>query len=296
MNIPLGILKHFYEVARHRSFTGAASALRISQPGVSKAISQLEYLIGNQLVLRNKSGVSLTPTGEVLFHRCKIIFAEVAALDQDLKSLNERCEGPLKIGASDNLCNHVLPVLLKDFCRSYPLVTPRILSGTADAIQKELLGEKIEIGFFYTSISDRRLSEKVVCFVENVLIYPNGESFEGKKKSLVKSLKYIGSRQDDYSSPYPALKLLRQLGIEPRVGFETNNQETQKKMVMAGLGYSIMPLFMVKDELKAGLLRVFQSEKKIGNELRMVSRKNSVVTKQAKVFSEFFTESVQRYL
>ena len=71
MNINFEYYKVFYWVCVHKSLTGAAGELCISQPAVSQAIRQLERETGARLFVRSSRGVSLTREGEILFSHVK---------------------------------------------------------------------------------------------------------------------------------------------------------------------------------------------------------------------------------
>ena len=108
-------LRYFYEVAKHGSFTKASQVLRISQPSLSKMVSQLEKTAGYFFLERNKKGVRLTPIGEILFEGCEKIFTEFEAVKASISEKGKECSGMLSIGASDNVCNYLFPEVLASF-------------------------------------------------------------------------------------------------------------------------------------------------------------------------------------
>ena len=66
-------LKVFEAVARNRSFTAAARELDVTQPAVSQKIAELEKSVGQELFVRSRTSVSLTPQGEVFMYYAKRI-------------------------------------------------------------------------------------------------------------------------------------------------------------------------------------------------------------------------------
>src|SRR5689334_13386897 len=112
----LNHLKYFYEVARLGSFTKASRALRISQPSISKMVKLLEGRQNVKLLDRSKrGGVHLTPTGKRFFESCISIFGEVETLKNVVDHEKVECAGDLAIGASDNICNYMVPDILEPF-------------------------------------------------------------------------------------------------------------------------------------------------------------------------------------
>ncbi len=285
-------LRYFYEVAKHQSFTKAAKSLRVSQPAISKMIRQLEHANDVQLFHRDKRRSTLTDIGKLYFERCKTIFGEIENLKTLTREHQEECVGTLAIGASDNLCNYWLPELLGRFCKTHSKVNVRLLSGTSSEIKNAILDDALECGLFYTPLTteeERTLSLQTLRWVEFVLVVSSANKTVGRKfriEDFRTGIRYIGSRAADYRQAYPALKMHQILGLEPGRFIETNNQETQKRLVLANQGYTIVPRHMVDAELKRGTLRQVELPKKIGSPVFFARKKNRVLSKVARAFRE----------
>ena len=291
----LNHLHYFYEVARLRSFTQASRKLRVSQPSISKIVKTLEEQQGVKLFDRNsRREVRLTPTGQRFFESCERVFAEIEGLRSDLLRQGDECAGELAVGASDNLCNYLLPGMLSEFCAQYPGVSARIFGGTSTGIVSELIEGRIELGAFYTPVKDARLSVEELGSIEFWLIAPPGTA---ANKDALKRMAFVGSRRVDYNSPYPALRMLSELGIRPdpkhdRI-VEANLQETQKRMVMKGMGYSLVPAHMVREEAERGLLEVISTRKRVSSPLYWVRKKGRTLSIPAEKFEEHFRTALK---
>ena len=278
----LGRLRYFYAVAKLGSFTSAANEIHVSQPSLSKMVKQLEEEIGAPLFKRGKKGVVLTPEGRLTFDKCQLIFGEIDALKIGLSQIQKEVTGDLAIGASDNLCNYVLPKVFDELIRRFPKVRTKLLSGTSSEIQTELLSGKIEFGFFYTKVlRDREFEVKPIRFIEFAIV----ASREMKIKDL-QLAPYIGSRKTDYKGSYPALEMLESVGAVPKTIFETNNQETQKKMAILGSGYTVVPIHMVESEIASGALYRVATNKKIGSMVSLVKKRNKSQSRPGEVFEQ----------
>lgn len=280
-------LKYFYEVARLGGFTRAAQSLKVSQPSISKIVRQFES--ANDLVLleRNRGGVRLTPVGRMFFEHCERIFSEVEGLRQGMSAHRGDSIGDLDFGASDNLCNYVLPEMLRQFSLTYPRVNIRLFSGTSRDIQNEILKGDLEFGLFYTPPDHPRLVHRSLYFVEFVIVCaPEHPLLKHSqlRPEIFERYRYIGSRASDYRKQCPALLMHQRLGIKPRQFFETNNQETQKKMALSGYGYTVVPRHMVEEELKSRLLQVIPTEKRLGTPLLLTQKKNQKLSGPAERF------------
>lgn len=107
-------LDAFSAIARARSFKVAAEQLNLTQPAISKTLKELEEILGVVVMERSRSGVTLTPEGEVFLH-----FAEqsTAALRHGLRSLQSgsNAAGVLKIGALPSVASSLLPDAVLSF-------------------------------------------------------------------------------------------------------------------------------------------------------------------------------------
>jgi DNA-binding transcriptional LysR family regulator len=289
----IGHLRYFYAVAKQGGFTGAAKTLRISQPSISKIIKQIEEDQGIKLFDRSTRYVRLTEVGRRYLESCETIFNEFEKLHRVSESHKSGVSGSVTLGASDNLCNHVLPPLFRKFLGKYPEAQIKLHSGTAPSIKAEISLGKSDFGLFYTPVEEVGFDVQEVGFVEFVIVV-SGELMRGVQKSsvteMLQGIGYVGSRIGDYDKPYPALRMLSSVGLKPKLILETNSQESQKKLAMQGIGYAVLPLFMVKEELRARSLMRIECSKRIGTELLVAKKKGRTLPLAADALSRFLVE------
>src|SRR6218665_739487 len=103
------LLRILLAVARERSLSGAAARLNMTQPSVSIAIAQLEDRVGRQVVIRDRKGAVLTPTGEVLVRHARAVETVLANAEQDLRHRPEEQDGPLRIGGTTGALLAIVP-------------------------------------------------------------------------------------------------------------------------------------------------------------------------------------------
>lgn len=110
--IKLRHLQAFLAVARHRSFARAAESLAITQPGISKAIRELEDTLHTPLFERTPQGVALTQAGLTLLRHAG---PAMRALEEGVGALGEGLPGahPLRIGALSTVESHLLPAAIQ---------------------------------------------------------------------------------------------------------------------------------------------------------------------------------------
>ncbi len=119
----------FVEIVRQRSMKNAAERLFLTQPAISKTLKELEEIIGCDLLVRNRGGISLTRQGEIFLH-----FAEMslAALQQGLDGVEQIGLGgkvTLAVGALPSVAARLMPEVAQEFSELAPEVTLRITDG-----------------------------------------------------------------------------------------------------------------------------------------------------------------------
>ncbi|MBB2926606.1 DNA-binding transcriptional LysR family regulator [Paraburkholderia silvatlantica] len=96
----LGGLEVFVHTARTRSFAATGRELGISASAISKSISRLEERVGVRLFQRSTRSVRLTSEGEVFLDRCRRIFGEIQAAEDELSAMARHPRGRLRVGLS----------------------------------------------------------------------------------------------------------------------------------------------------------------------------------------------------
>jgi DNA-binding transcriptional LysR family regulator len=122
-------LKVFYVVAKHGSFTKAATALNITQPPLTVAIKLLEQELQAKLFIRSSRGVVLTPEGEKLFEFSSRFIEEAEITRKLIKDNAGEPQGELKIISTPYLASTWLPKFFASFFKKYPKLETSIIGS-----------------------------------------------------------------------------------------------------------------------------------------------------------------------
>ncbi|MEQ8715157.1 MAG: LysR family transcriptional regulator, partial [Cyclobacteriaceae bacterium] len=106
--IELRHLRYFLAVAEELHFRKAAERLFISQPGLSRQITQLEEMLGVSLFERSKRSVVLTPAGHYLKEEAISLMNRLSVTLERLKSIQSGDEGEVSIGFVGSAMQHVI--------------------------------------------------------------------------------------------------------------------------------------------------------------------------------------------
>src|SRR5437588_91208 len=110
------------EVARHGSFSSAATALGYTQPAVSRQIATLEAEVGMSLVRRVPQGVVLTDAGRLLVARGEAVLARLTEAELELGALAGLDGGTLRLASFASAAAAIVPLAVAVFRERHPKV------------------------------------------------------------------------------------------------------------------------------------------------------------------------------
>ena len=140
-------LKHLIAAAQHGCLIRAAEASHITQSGLSRSISTLESRLGLPLLIRKAKGVELTPYGEMLVHRAKVIVNEVARSLEEVHGLESGRTGTVNIGITQNYGFYLMPALLADLHAERPHMCFDVVTGGFLDLKEMVTTGAIDVGF-----------------------------------------------------------------------------------------------------------------------------------------------------
>ena len=262
-NLNLNLYHIFVTVARCRNISGAARALYISQPAISKAISRLEQNLNTTLFLRSSRGVKLTEAGELLYRQVESAFYAISQGEQQLKKMQELGMGHLSIGASSTLCKYVLLPYLRTFTEENPHIQISISCQSTWQTVQELENGSVDIGLIGENDRMDKLSFFPVQEIEDIFVCTGSYLANLKERaglSASASVRDIlaastlmlldkGNITRQYMDKYLALE-----GIETAQTLEVTSMDLLIDFARIGLGIACVIRSFVSGELEQGKL------------------------------------------
>lgn len=132
------VLKYFLTVAREGSITGAANYLHLTQPTLSRQLQDLEKELKQQLFIRGKHKITLTPEGMILRKRAEEILDMVEKTEAEFQSTNDIISGDIYIGGGESDSIKYIAEIIKEIQTDYPDIKFHIQSGNAEDITEKL--------------------------------------------------------------------------------------------------------------------------------------------------------------
>jgi DNA-binding transcriptional LysR family regulator len=133
-------------VAKSGSMGKAAAELAISQPSVSKAITDLEHAVGLRLLDRSPQGVEPTIYGRALLKCGVAVFDDLRQGVKALEFLSDSNAGELRIGCTEPLAAGFVPAVIDRLSQRYPQVVFHVVPADSEALKhRELRQRNIEL-------------------------------------------------------------------------------------------------------------------------------------------------------
>lgn len=246
-------IRAFLAVAETQSFTAAADKLFLTQPTITKRISQLESQLNNQLFHRTGSLVQLTSAGKALIPYANHLIQAWSSLEHKMQLFQDDVIGDLSISCNYHLGLNFLPKILKEFISKYPKVNIKLDSTYSLPIIEKVSALEAEIGLITLKENmpeniDWHILQKsrviAVITTNHPLWQHNGD--------IVQRLNEV-----PVLSPAPENRhhtvlhtLLDKHNIRSPELSNINMLEIIKRLIESGFGWSIITEDMMSDKLK----------------------------------------------
>lgn len=246
-------LRVFQAVCAAGSVTGAAGALYMTQPAVSRAIRELEEETGLALFDRLSHRLCLTPTGALYLEKAGRLLALYGELEEGAKAME--CRAPLRLGSSITIANYHLPPLLRRFAARCPDTPVRVTVERAAAVLVLLEEGSVDMAFVEGIAADGPFRRFVFSHYELLTVCAPDHPCAGASLPLERLAGedwLLREKGSAVRETFDSALLLRGLAVEPT--WTSVNSQALVQAAMAGLGLTILPDRLVEEELRRGTL------------------------------------------
>lgn len=142
----LRVLRYFLAVAREETISGAAEALHVTQPTLSRQMMELEDELGKTLFLRGKRKISLTEEGMFLRKRAQEIVALVEKTESEFSAVEEAIGGDVYIGGGETDAMRLIARAAHGLQAAHPHIAYHLFSGNAEDVAERLDRGLVDFG------------------------------------------------------------------------------------------------------------------------------------------------------
>ena len=255
MNYTLNQLQIFLKVVQTTSITKAAEELNLTQPAVSIQVKNFQAQFDIPLIEIIGKKIYITDFGKEIAQSAESILDQVYAINYKTMAFKDQLVGRLKVSIVST-GKYVLPYFLSDFLKINPGVELSI-----DVTNREKVGKSLEENEVDFSLVPDLPDAQHYAYID---ILPNDLYLVGNKETaaLNPTFKYNEFKnelplifRENGSATRKAMEVyFKSQGISFLKKIELVSNEAVKQAVIAGLGYSIMPIIGIKNELKTDTL------------------------------------------
>ena len=243
MGVDTEVLRWFQQVVDGMTVTEVADIHRISQPGVSRALSRLEQDVGTPLLYRTGRLLRPTQAGTVFKRHAD---AALHALDDGLAAVDEVIDpetGTVAVAFQVSLGSWLVPDLIARFRRTHPRVRFRLETSDDALGSSRVSGGRIDLEFTARRPRNPEVHWERLFAQPLLLAVPPGHALAGRDEV---ALAEVADQDFVMLRPSWALRtqtdhLCAAAGFTPRVAFEGDDLSVVRGFVSSGLGVAVVP-------------------------------------------------------
>lgn len=249
-------IRYFVQIAEVGSITRAASHLGIAQPALSRHIHGIEDELGIQLLVRLPRGVRLTGAGRQFLDHCRRIMRELDRARDELRSSMEIPSGRVILGLSPTVGPLLLPGVIERVRRQCPQITLKIVEWFSTQLYDALLTGRVDVAVLTNAPPSRAL--KMTPLISEPIVVLSPPQLRGTRRFY--------TLPELSKTPIVTSEAIRHIVEEQigRYGWRLNVEaeidaiEAIRRLLLRGIGTSVMPVSTFHDDIRAGRITACQ--------------------------------------
>ncbi len=251
-------LRLFVAIADEGQLTAAAQREHMALAAVSKRVSDLEAMVGSELLYRRSRGVELTPAGQAFLHHARRILEDVSRLEAELSEYGEGVRGHVRIHSNTSAIIAFLPQDLSAFSRGFPQIKLDLQErNSAEAISAVQDGIA-DVGIFAGHVAADGLEVRPYRHDQLVLVTPEDHPLSQRERLFLHEATeydFVGLQQDT-SLQSLLHEQANQAGRTLRMRIQVRSFDAICRMIHHGMGIGVLPQRTLYQDLRDLRLRL----------------------------------------
>ena len=243
-------------VRRDLNLTETAKALFTSQPGVSKAILELEAELGIDIFARHGKRLRrITEPGREVLKSIETIMREVGNLKRIGDEYSKQDTGTLSIATTHSQARYFLPAPVAQFRKRFPKVAISLHQGSPQQVRRMVQEEVADLGLATESLALADDLVSLPCYEwQHALVMPAGHPLATLERLTLEDIAAhpLVSYHPSFSGRTRVDQAFAARGLEPQVVLEAIDADVIKTYVRLGLGVGIVAELAVREEPAGG--------------------------------------------
>ncbi|TDM06457.1 MAG: transcriptional regulator [Ideonella sp. MAG2] len=288
-------------VRRNLNLTETAKALFTSQPGISKAILELEEELGVDIFVRHgKRLTKITDPGQEVLRSVEVIMREIANLKRIGEEFSQQDSGRLSIAATHTQARYVLPDPITQLRKRFPKVRVSLHQGTPEQVARMLLDDTADIGLATESLADFDELVTLPCYEwQHVVVLPLEHPLASVGRLSLEQLatEPLISYHPSFTGRSRIDQAFAQRRLSPHIALEAIDSDVIKTYVRAGLGVGIVAEMSMRQEPAGGDLISKPAGHLFGsNTARVAFRRGAFLRSYVLTLAELLSDRLSRSL
>lgn len=241
-------LQYFAALAKYLHFGDAAKSCYVSQPSLSKAISELEKELDADLISRNNKVVELTPAGKQFYRDTKELLRLMDEAIMNTKRLNDGICGELKINFLRTYAFSYFADFVNEFRKRHPEIDVQLCQEGLHATSAGLLSGDIDVALTYDiEVASRKneIAWHPIAPTRYCIVMRKDNPLARRKNVTLESLKnerFVFIDRNEIPNAFKdTMRLCAARGLKPNIAYSANKIDLVCTMVRAGMGIAILP-------------------------------------------------------
>ena len=239
-------------VRRNLNLTETARVLHTSQPGVSKAIIELEEELGVEIFARHGKRLKrVTEPGQHVLKSIELIMREVGNLRRIGEQYSAQDSGTLSIATTHTQARYFLPQPVARLREAFPKVNVSLHQGSPDQVARMLIDEVAEIGIATESLTHFSELVTLPCYEwQHMLVMPVGHPLAKKEHITLEdlALEPLITYHPSFTGRTRIDQAFAARHLQPRIALEAIDSDVIKTYVRLGLGVGIVAEVALRDD------------------------------------------------
>ena len=288
-------------VRRNLNLTETAKALHTSQPGISKAILELEEELGVDIFARHGKRIRrVTEPGRLVLQSVEIIMREVANLKRIGDEFSKQDAGTLSIATTHSQARYVLPEPVAKLRQRFPKVQVQMHQGTPSDVARMLLDDVAEIGLATESLAGVDGLVTLPCYEwQHVLVVPARHPLASVERPTLEQVaaEPLITYHPMFSGRSRIDAAFAKARLKPNIALEAIDADVIKTYVRLGMGVGLVAEMAVRDDPPGGDLAWRPVGHLFGpNTSRVAFKRGAYLRHFVFAFAELLSERLNRAL
>ena len=288
-------------VRRNLNLTETAKALHTSQPGISKAIIELEEELGIEIFARHGKRLKrVTEPGMHVLKSIDLIMREVGNLRRIGEQYSKQDSGTLSIATTHTQARYVLPQPVAKLREAFPKVNVSLHQGSPDQVAQMLMDEVAEIGIATESLTHYADLITLPCYEwQHMLVLPVAHPLASKSDITLQdlALEPLITYHPSFTGRTKIDQAFSAQRLQPRIALEAIDSDVIKTYVRLGLGVGIVAEMAIQDDgTNSDLIAIPASHLFGMNVARVAFKRSAYLRNFVYTFAELLSSHLTRQL